>query len=304
MTAGPTNPGPLSTAYESPQARGVGGGLNVSGLWALYVLTIRQHMHGKRWMVMAVLFLLPAALAVVVRGSAPDMQPIQAEFLCGFMFLPHAILPLVALIYASGIIQDEREDQTITYLLIRPIPKWALYAIKLLATITTTIVLTAAFTALLYAVVYWGTDSGLDYVLGRAVKAIAVHSLSMMAYCCLFGLFSLLTKRFLVTGILYIIAVEGVFANFPFGIRYLTVVFYTRMIAYRLLPFTFERYNFRINMASDAWQLGANQNPSLAGYPTAETSLLVLFAASLAFTVAAAWICANREFHVKTPEKE
>ena len=74
------------------------------------------------------------------------------------MFLPQVVLPLVALMYASGIIHDEQEEQTITYLLIRPIPKWALYVVKLLATLTTTIVLTAVFTALTYAVVYVGTS--------------------------------------------------------------------------------------------------------------------------------------------------
>ena len=40
-----------------------------------------------------------------------------------------------------GIVQDEQEEQTMTYLLIRPIPKWALYSVKLLATLTTTVIL-------------------------------------------------------------------------------------------------------------------------------------------------------------------
>ena len=71
-----------------------------------------------------------------------------------FMFIPQALLPLVALVYASGILQDEQEGQTITYLLIRPIPKWALYIVKLLATITMAILLTAVFTALTYAAIY------------------------------------------------------------------------------------------------------------------------------------------------------
>jgi ABC-type transport system involved in multi-copper enzyme maturation permease subunit len=56
-----------------------------------------------------------------------------------FMFIPQAILPLLALVYASGIVRDEQEEQTMTYLLICPIPKWALYLGKLFATLTTTI---------------------------------------------------------------------------------------------------------------------------------------------------------------------
>jgi ABC-2 type transport system permease protein len=291
---------PYVGAYESPQARGVGG-MNLAGLWTLYVLTLRQHMHGKRWMIMALLFLLPAVLALVVRMTAREALPIQIEFVFVFMLLPQAILPLVSLVYASGIIQDEQEDQTITYLLIRPIPKWALYAVKLLATVTTTVVLTAAFTALAYAVIYYGTDAGVQTVLARATKAIAVHSLAVTAYCAIFGLMSLFAKRFLIAGILYIIAVEGFFANFPFGIRLLTVIYYARLIAYRMMPFVFTQFGQTVNMASDAWQLDAEKNPTLAGHPTTDTCLMVLLGASLAFTVIAAVICSRREFHVKTP---
>ena len=42
-------------------------------------------------------------------------------------FIPHALAPLAALLYSAGIIQDEVEDQTLTYLLLRPLPRWALY---------------------------------------------------------------------------------------------------------------------------------------------------------------------------------
>ena len=58
-------------------------------------------------------------------------------------------------------------------------------------------------------IIYFGTDTGENIPL-RAVKAIAIHSMAIVAYCCVFGLLSLLTKRVLIAGILYIIAVEGV----------------------------------------------------------------------------------------------
>src|SRR5712691_2312846 len=134
--------------------------LDLTALWSLYVLTLRQHLHGKRWMIMAVLFLLPAGLALLILSTAArDVPGIGLEFIFVFMFFPQGLLPLVALIYASGIIQDEQEEQTITYLLIRPIPKWALYTVKLLATLTTTVILTAIFTALTYAAIYAGADT-------------------------------------------------------------------------------------------------------------------------------------------------
>ncbi|HKB41679.1 MAG TPA: ABC transporter permease, partial [Gemmataceae bacterium] len=146
-----------ATARPRPTGR-----LGLVPMWALYWLTVRQHLHGKRWIVIGVLFLLPAGLAVLIRSTATNVPPIAIEFLLAFMFIPQALLPLVALVYATGIIQDEQEEQTLTYLLTRPIRRWAIYLIKLLATLTTTIVLTAVFTALTYVAVYIGNSGGTD----------------------------------------------------------------------------------------------------------------------------------------------
>ena len=85
-----------------------------------------------------------------------------------FMFIPQALLPLVALVYATGIIQDEQEEQTLTYLLVRPIPRWAIFMVKLLATLTTTVLLTAVFTALTYVAVYIGGPVSFADVRGGA----------------------------------------------------------------------------------------------------------------------------------------
>ncbi|HEV2971168.1 MAG TPA: ABC transporter permease [Pirellulales bacterium] len=292
----------LADAYASPCGQR-SAGLNLRGVWALYALTLRQHLHGKRWMIMVLLFLLPAALAILVRSTARDAPGIQLEFVFGFMLIPQAVLPLVAMIYASGIIQDEQEEQTITYLLIRPISKGALYIVKLLATVTTTVLLTAVFTPLTYAAIYVGAGSGVEDIPQRCLNAVMVHSLAVVAYCCIFGLLSLLTKRFLLVGILYIIAIEGVLANFPFGIRLITVIYYTRLIAYRMMDFVWQRPWGPINMAADAWQLDIVKDPHLLEHPAMKTCLIVLFAASIVCTLLAAIICSQREFHVKTPEK-
>src|SRR5271166_7020622 len=144
---------------RAPVSRASSSGIAVRSLAALYTLTLRQHLHGKRWLVLGALFLLPGLLAGLIRATTDELQPAMLEFLFVFMLIPQALLPLVALLYGSGIIQDEQEEQTLTYLLIRPISKWALYVVKMLATLTTTVALTAVFTALTYAVIYIGADS-------------------------------------------------------------------------------------------------------------------------------------------------
>jgi ABC-2 type transport system permease protein len=291
---------PARTAVDSRSP-----GVSYAGaLRTLYVLTVRQHLHGKRWMVMGLVFLLPAGLAVLLRATAPDVPPLALEFVLAMMFIPQALLPLVALLYASGMIQDEQEEQTITYLLIRPLPKWALYLVKLLATWTTTVTLTFVFTALTYAAIYLGTEGGPENIASRCLKAAAIHSLSVIAYCSLFGLMSLITRRTLVIGIVYTAVVEGVLANMPFGIRLATVIYYARLIAYHTLPFVATVPPGRVeNLAAEAWQLDVAKDPDLLAHPQLTTCLTVLVVGSAVAAILAAWLCTRREFHVKTPEK-
>jgi ABC-2 type transport system permease protein len=281
-------------------------GSRLTTYWTLYRLTLRQHLYGKRWLVMALLFLAPAGLAILIRSTAPDAQPIVMEFILAMMFIPQALLPIVALLYASGIVQDEQEEQTITYLLIRPIPKWAIYTVKLLATITTSVLLTVLFTALTYAAIYVGADAGGENVALRCLKTASIHSLAVVSYCCLFGLISLLTKKILIVGVVYTVLVEGLLANLPFGIRLVTVIYYTRLIAYRTLEFVIPRPRGggTENLAAEAWQFDLTRDPNLLEHPDVNTCLTVLLVASLVCTILAAWLCAQREFHVKTPEKE
>src|SRR5262249_44106047 len=144
-----------------------------------------------------------------------------------------ALVPLTALLYASGMIQDEIEEQTLTYLLIRPLPKWSIYLTKLLATLIVTILLTAIFTLATYVAVYAGSASFWDVFPWRALKTTSLFALTMTAYCSLLGFLSLLTRRSLVVGVAYLVIFEGVLANIDFVVRKLTVMYYFRVLSER-----------------------------------------------------------------------
>jgi ABC-2 type transport system permease protein len=279
------------------------GGFGLASLTALYTLTLRQHLHGKRWFILGALFLLPAVLAAVVRLGAPDVPGSALEFLFVFLLIPQALLPLLALLYGTGIVQDEQEEQTFTYLLMRPIPKWVIYIVKMLATVTTSVVLVAVFTALTYVVIFAGADTDVEHIPLRCFKAICFHSLSVLAYCSLFGLLSLFTRRALVLGFLYATIVEGLLGNLPFGIRLLTIIYYARIAAYRSMTFLVAEHNgVKADFAADAWQLDLKNDPNLIEHPTLRMCLLVLLVGSFLATVLGAYLCYQREFHVKTPE--
>lgn len=283
-----------------------GRGLSLVGsCWTLYTLTLRQHLHGKRWMVLMLLFLLPASMALLIRSAPAEIPGRMLEFVLSWFLIPLALLPLVALLYASGIIQDEQEEQTITYLLIRPIPKWLMYTVKMLATLTTTVLLVVLLTLLTYAAIYFNSDTSASEAFRRCVRAAGIHSLAVVVYCTVFGLMSLVTKRTLIIGVMYTAIVEGLLANLPFGIRMMTVVYYARVIAYRSLDFvvTWPRGR-QENVAAGAWSFDIKNDPSLAEHPALTTAVWVLLSAAVIFTIIAAFLCSQREFHVKTPEKD
>ena len=88
----------------------------------------------------------------------------------------------------------------------------------------------------------------------------------------------------------------------PFGLRFITVIYYTRIIAYRSMEFTFTVHGRREDLAAAAWQIDVNKDPNLLDHPTLGNCVLVLGVASLVFIALGALLCARREFHVKTPD--
>jgi ABC-2 type transport system permease protein len=276
----------------------------LSACWTLYTLTLRQHLHGKRWLVMLALFLLPTLLAVLVRSTTSDVPQRALEFMLVMLFTPQALLPLLALLYASGVMQDEQEEQTITYLLIRPLPKFWIYTVKLFAAMTTTAALVAVSLAFTYTAIYFRSAVPASEVLDRWFHAAMIQGLAVITYCSVFGLFSLLTRRILVVGVLYTAVVEGLFANLPFGIRLATVVYYMRVIVYRTMSFEFtnQRGQDR-DIAARIWQFDAAADPQLVEHPQLSTCILVLLSVIVVSTAIAGYLVSQREFHVKTPEK-
>ena len=270
-----------------------------SGEWSavagLFALTLRQHTHGRRIYVLAVLYLLPCALAVLLR-SLPHPAPAEAlEFALLFGLLPHALAPLTALLYAAGVVTDEVEEQTLTYLLLRGVPKWKLYVTKLLATLCVTTVLVAVAVLALYTAIYVGMPGFGSEILPRAGKAVVVMALAQVGYCALFGFLGLFTKRSLLAGVGYIVVIEGIMAGIDFAGRALTVVYYVRTLALRWLDFPREH----LRRYQDVWGM-----EELAVLPSAGSCVLTVVGISLLVVLLSARWFARSEYRVKTPGSE
>jgi ABC-2 type transport system permease protein len=259
--------------------------LEVTALLALFWLTLRQHCRARRLIIALLLFSLPCLLALLMRGFNAGASVAEMEAGLLFMVMP-LLASFMALLYASGMIQDELEDQTLTYLLIRPLPKWGIYLVKLAATLLVTIVLTAVFAAATTAALYWGAKNFWgDVVPVRMLKTAAAFAVAQVCYCSLFGVNGVVNRRSLVAGVAYIVAFEIVLPNFDFAVRQATIMYYFRVISQRWLQ-----------LDGRAWAI------DLAKAPSANDCILRLLAASLLFTVLAVLAFSQREFRVKTPD--
>jgi ABC-2 type transport system permease protein len=264
---------------------------DLSALAALFQLTVRQHTHGRRLLVLALLYLVPCALVILLRSLSP--VPADAlELWLVLTLLPHGLAPLTALLYAAGVVSDEVEEQTLTYLLLRSVPRWQLYLTKLLATLCVTAVLVAVAVTALYVAIYAGKPEFWTEALPRAGLVIVVMTLAQIGYCALFGFLGLVTRRSLIAGIVYIAAIEGVLANLDFVGRALTVVYYVRTLMLRWLELPAEQ----LRRCQETW--GMTEMEKL---PSAGTCVLIVLGVGVVISVVSALWFARSEFRVKTP---
>ncbi|MGO9598184.1 MAG: ABC transporter permease [Isosphaeraceae bacterium] len=289
----PRSKGSDTTVPASKLARSAGRpvrlwrGVSLSALGALLSIAAARQLRGRKLAILCTLFALPVLFAILAQRFQAPYRADDVEAVLIFGLIPQALLPLSALLFASGMVQDDVEEQTLTYLLIRPIPRWLIYVAKVAGTWLVTFLLTSLFTTAALATVYWGTGIFEPLALfQRAAILSGILSLSSLAYIAIFGGLGLLWRKSLILGVSYIIIFEGVLANFDFLVRRATVMYYLRTLSVRLL-----------HLKTDDWAIDPATAPGVA------TCLLTLAGIGVVLTLAIAWLFSAREFRVKTPDK-
>ncbi len=273
---GPSNCGPARLSRRVP----------ISAIAALLRITADRQLRGRKLLMLCAIFSLPILFAALARRYQEPYRAADAETALIFGLIPQALLPLAALILAAGMVQDHVEEQTLTYLLIRPIPRWMIYLTKLLGTWLVITLLASFFSAAAFAAVYWGTgELTIGASIQRAVLFAGILSLGLLSYTAIFGVLGVLLRRSLLLGVGYILVFEGIAANIDFVFRRLTVMYHVRTLSIRWL-----------GLSGTDWAI----DPATA--PTAATCLMTLLAISAVPALVGAWLFCVREFRVKTPD--
>ena len=186
----------------------------------IFFLSVRQFVGGKAVRAVFALGMIPALFALIYRIDPTIERP--RRFLDDIIIdiMMPSVLPLAALILATGAFGDEIEDRTLPYLVLKPVTRLRIVIEKLLASAIVSIPIIAIGGMISWFLVF--TDDGGDNtdVLWAILAATAA---GVVLYSAVFQLLSLLIRRAILASIIYSLVWESVLGRFIPGLRYLSI---------------------------------------------------------------------------------
>jgi ABC-2 type transport system permease protein len=206
----------------------------------MLLLSLRQLTSRWRLLLIVLLALLPVALAALISAlaegesdSAPDFINILID---GMMV--GAILPIVTMALATAAFGNERDDRTLSYLVLKPVRRSLIVLPKLLASILVggPLLITSGVVATLLGI------GG-----GQAALAVGVALFAgTVTYATIFTWAGLVSTRALGFALVYVFLWEGLISSFLDGVRYLSVRGYTLAILHGIDSESFEALGQRV----------------------------------------------------------
>lgn len=270
----------------------------------VFTITLRSLIQWRRALLLIVLAMAPLVVVFIFRGiSVPrfksgELLPafLEEEFITVMLYCSSVVAPITTLLLASGMIRDEQENQTLTYLLLCPIPRWVIYLSKISAAILVAWLITSIFTGITLAALW--TGSGLENEhrwVTRWLALLAPTALLIAANAGLFGLISVLLRPSLIIGVVYIAVFEIFLANYPFVLRKFTSVHYYQCLVCNWIGEQFQLPN-TTNKSAIKWSVAQEV------LPDSQECIITLLSIFLVSTLAAMYVFTTREFRMKTPE--
>lgn len=209
---------------------------SISAFRVVYVVLLSQVVSRARLTALGTL----AALLMFIgwaAGRSDHLSLQDAVRLIGSLGLA-VLLPVGALIFATAALADLREDKTLVYLWLRPMPNW----------LVPTAAVAASATALLPIVVVAAAVTAL--LLGEGGSLVTASILAMIAgtfvYSAVFMVFGLYVKRTLLWGLVYILIWEGFIAGGGQGAARFAIRAYTRSIMAEITDVEISLANFSL----------------------------------------------------------
>ena len=256
--------------------------IHLRGLFIVAAHAARSVFSGKRLLVLLGLAALPLLLLLFV-PLENGYLPAGAFQWAILMLMLQVTVPVSALLLGVGVIGDEIEGRTITYLFTRPVGRGTLYLGRLLG-------LGAAW-SLLFAVV---STIGLharpiepDPVAADLVRPIWIGILGFFAYLSAFAFVRMVFKRALLAGMVYIVALDGAISKaVAIGANKLSIWHYMYLV--------------HIEPYGEARRIPGFRSlaRSIAPGETAEGAIWVLAGIAVVSTLLGMWMTRSKEYPV------
>ncbi|MGK5443146.1 ABC transporter permease [Micromonospora sp. URMC 105] len=188
-------------------------------------ITARGLFGRRRFLILLPLPLLLLGLAMLCRSLGVQPSDWGPPVLVGLGLA--VVLPVVSLIVGTGVLGAEIDDGTVVHILTKPLPRWQIVLPKL----AVATVVSAATVAVPIFVAGVLADS---VRLGSALAAAS--ALGALAYSALFLALSLLTRRPVLLGLVYVLIWEGLLGNFVSGTKVLSIQQWVVAMADRMAP--------------------------------------------------------------------
>jgi len=244
---------------------GLAGAL--SGVWEL---TWRAQLTWKKAPAMLTNILTVPLLSYLSLGMDDPLRSFQTWTVDFYLFL---VLPIICLTAFGGMVRDDLQEDTVGFLLTRPLKRSRFFLCKYMSHMLWAQI-TGVLTLAAFGVV--GVLKSLPDLVSMLTTLLTVQILAILAYGAVSSLFGLLTRKFLVLGLIYGFIVEFGIAQIPTNINTLAMSKHLRVLL--------------AGHESLAGGLGLEAgNPLLAGVALLGAAALFLAAGAALFTV--------REYH-------
>jgi ABC-2 type transport system permease protein len=183
-------------------------------------ITARGLFGRRRFLLLLPLPVLVIALATIARSAGVNAAHWGPAVLHGLGIA--VVLPVVALIVGAGVLGSEIDDGTVVHILSKPIPRWQIILSKLAVAVGVT-ALTVGVPLYAAGVLAESVPLGLSLAAAAAIGALA--------YSAIFLALSLVTRRPVLLGLVYILLWEGLLSGLVRGTRVLSIQHYVVALA-------------------------------------------------------------------------
>lgn len=184
---------------------------------SLFTNSLRQALPARRTAGLGLLQLAPVGIWFLATTDRTEQAAFDAAVEIGLSTLYVLVLPVVAIVVASGVLGNERRDLTLSFIALRPIPRTVIAATKFLAAFVAAAGLNA-IGALALGLAYGIRFGSWDLAAGLFLGALVATA----AYAAAFVPFGFLTDRAVIIGIAYLLVFENGVAFAISGLAFLS----------------------------------------------------------------------------------